>query len=219
MSIVGRSDKEPFDAGCVFCRMKLDHDLSTEPTNEVLYSGRFHYVICGLGAWVPGYILLVTHCHFDNFSLAPDESQSEFHSLLSNIEQLFLSEFGEVTIFEHGAIGGKQRAGGCINHAHVHFIARNVDLCRDLRQQFRPIVIPNSGSSTRHLPRLKTPYLYVKQKDEKAQAFLVDRPLATQFLRQKVASKIRMDEYWDYKLYPFNENIIKTIGILRGRIT
>jgi diadenosine tetraphosphate (Ap4A) HIT family hydrolase len=218
MSTVRRPDKSPFDAGCVFCRMKLDHDLSSEPTNEVLYSGHFHYVICGLGAWVPGYILLVTHCHFDNFSLAPDESQREFHSLFSNIEQLFLSEFGEVTIFEHGAIGDKQRAGGCINHAHVHFIARNVDLCRDLRQQFRPIAIQNGGSSNRYLPRRETPYLYVKQKDEEAQAFLVDRPLVTQFLRQKVASKIRMDEYWDYKLYPFNENIITTITILRGKI-
>ena len=218
MSTVRKSDKNPFDAGCVFCRMKLDRDLSSEPTNELLYSGHFHYVICGLGAWVPGYLLLVTHRHFDNFSLAPDELQHEFNSLFSNIERLFLSEFGEVTIFEHGAIGDRQKAGGCINHAHVHFIARNVDLCRDLKQQFRPIAIPNGGSSTRHLPRLKTPYLYVKQKDEEAQAFLVDRPLATQFLRQKVASKIRMDQYWDYKLYPFNENIMKTIGIFRGRI-
>jgi diadenosine tetraphosphate (Ap4A) HIT family hydrolase len=198
--------------------MKIDHDLFSDPTNEILYSGHFHYVICGLGAWVPGYILLVTHRHFDNFSLTPDESQREFHSLFSNIEQLFLSEFGEVTIFEHGAIGDEQRAGGCINHAHVHFIARNIDLCRDLRQQFRPIAIPNGGSSFRHLPRLENPYLYVKQRGEEAQAFLVDRPLVTQFLRRKVASKIRMDEYWDYKLYPFNENIIRTVGIIRGRI-
>src|SRR5207302_952953 len=116
------------------------------------------------------------------------------------------------------AIGDEQRAGGCINHAHVHFIARNVDLCRELTQQFRPIAIPNGGSSTRHLPRLQTPYLYVKQKDEAAQAFLVDRPLATQFLRQMVASKIKMNKYWDYKLYPFNENMMKTIGMFRGRI-
>ena len=218
MSTADSSDRSPFDAGCVFCRMKLDDDLSGEPTNELLYSGHFHYVICGLGALVPGYLLLVTHRHFDNFSLVPDDSQCEFNSLFSNIERLFLAEFGEVTIFEHGAVGGEQRAGGCINHAHVHFIARDVDLCRDLQQQFRPIAIPNGGSSTRHLPRLKTPYLYVKQRHEEAQAFLVDRPLATQFLRQKVASKIRMDEYWDYKLYPFNENVMKTIGIFRGRI-
>ena len=27
-----------------------------------------------------------------------------------------------------------------------------------------------------------------------------------------------MGDYWDYKLYPFNENIEKTIGIFRGRI-
>jgi hypothetical protein len=58
----------------------------------------------------------------------------------------------------------------------------------------------------------------VKQKDEKGQLFLVDQPLKTQFLRQKVASKIRMHKYWDYKLHPFEENIAKTIGILRGKI-
>ena len=167
---------------------------------------------------MPGYLLLVTHRHFDNFSLAPDESQREFNYLFSMIERLFLSEFGEVTIFEHGSVGDQQKAGGCINHAHVHFLARNIDLCGDLRQQFRPIEIPNVGSSTRHLPPLKTPYLYVKQRDEEARAFFVDRPLVTQFLRQKVASKIGMSEYWDYKLYPFNENVMKTIGIFRGRI-
>jgi hypothetical protein len=27
-----------------------------------------------------------------------------------------------------------------------------------------------------------------------------------------------MHEYWDYKLHPFEENIIKTIGLLRGKI-
>src|SRR6516164_7007805 len=78
MSIVGMSDKNHFDAGCVFCRMKIDHDLSCEPTNELLYSGTFHYVISGLGAWVPGYVLLVTHQHFNNFSLVPDETRAEF---------------------------------------------------------------------------------------------------------------------------------------------
>ena len=218
MRAVAKSNRRPFDPGCVFCRMEFDHDLSTEPTNELLYSGEFHFVICGLGAWIPGYLLLVTHRHFDNFSLSPDESQFEFNTLFTSIEQLFLAEFGEVTIFEHGAIDDKRRAGGCINHAHIHFIAKNVDLCRDLEQQFGKISFPNGGSPARHLPPLRTPYLYVKQKDEESRVFLVDRPLATQFLRQKVASKIRMEEYWDYKLYPFNENVMRTIAIFRGRI-
>jgi diadenosine tetraphosphate (Ap4A) HIT family hydrolase len=218
MSTVGKLDKHPFDPGCVFCRMKFDQDLSSEPANELLYSGNFHYVICGLGAWVPGYVLLVTHSHFDNFSLVPDESHAEFISLFANIERLFLAEFGEVTIFEHGAIDDKQQAGGCINHAHVHFVARSVNLCRELKQEFRPLAISNGGSLNRHLPRLETPYLYVKQQDEEAQAFLVDRPIATQFLRQKIASKINMDQYWDYKLYPFEENVMRTIGIFRGKI-
>jgi len=212
------ANADPFDVGCVFCRMKFDSDLSGEPENELLYSGEFHYVVCGLGAWIPGYVLLVTHRHFDNFSLSPDESQSEFNSLFANIEQLFLERFGEVTVFEHGAIDDRQRAGACINHAHIHFIARDIDLCGELERQFRQIAIPNGISSARHLPPLQTPYLYVKQKGEESRVFLVDRPLTTQFLRRRVASKLRMYKYWDYKLYPFTENTMKTIAILRGRI-
>src|SRR5882724_12341300 len=111
MSTVGKLNKHPFDPGCVFCRMKFDQDLSGDPANELLYSGNFHYVICGLGAWVPGYVLLVTHSHFDNFSLVPDESHAEFISLFADIERLFLAEFGEVTIFEHGAVGDEHQAG------------------------------------------------------------------------------------------------------------
>jgi diadenosine tetraphosphate (Ap4A) HIT family hydrolase len=218
MSTAERSNIEPFDAGCVFCRMKFDEDLSGDPANELLYSGEFHYVLCGLGAWVPGYVLLVTHRHFDNFCRSPDESRSEFDSLFAKIEKLFVREFGEVTIFEHGAIDDKRRAGGCINHAHIHFVAKNVDLCGELKQQFSQISIPNGVSFARHLPPLGAPYLYVKQRDEEGQLFLVDQPLATQFLRQKVASRIGMDKYWDYKLYPFEENIMKTIGLLRGKI-
>jgi diadenosine tetraphosphate (Ap4A) HIT family hydrolase len=198
--------------------MKFDQDLSSEPTNELLHSGRFHYVIGGLGAWTPGYLLLVTHHHFDNFSLIPDETYSEFISLVACIERLVLAEFGEVTIFEHGALGAERTAGGCINHAHVHFVARNVELCRELSRDFHSISVSNGNSLTRHLPRLQTPYLYVKQRNEQAQTFLVDRPLATQFLRQKIAAQIGMDEYWDYKLHPFNENVIRTIEIFRGRI-
>ncbi len=218
MSTVTNSHTDPFDAGCVFCRMKFDGELSSDPANELLYSGEFHYVLCGLGAWIPGYVLLVTHRHFDNFSLSPDDSQPEFNSLFAKLEQLFLSEFGEVTIFEHGAIDDKRRAGSCINHAHIHFIAKDVDLCGDLKRQFDRISIPNGASSARHLPPLGAPYLYVKQKDEQGQLFLVDQPLTTQFLRQKGASRIGMDKYWDYKLHPFEENIMKTIALLRGKI-
>ena len=218
MSVAENLNTDQFDAGCVFCRMRFDAELSSDPANELLYSGDFHYVLCGLGAWMPGYVLLVTHRHFDNFSLSPDESQSEFNSLFAKIERLFLSEFGEVTIFEHGAIDDKRRAGGCINHAHIHFVAKNVDLCGELKRDFDPISIPDRGVAARHLPSVRGPYLYVKQKDQRGQMFLVDQPLATQFLRQKVASKIGMHEYWDYKLHPFEENIIKTIGLLRGKI-
>jgi diadenosine tetraphosphate (Ap4A) HIT family hydrolase len=219
MITVVNSNTDLFDAGCVFCRMKCDPDLSNEPTNELLYSGEFHYVVCGLGAWTPGYVLLVTHLHFDNFSLSPDECQPEFNSLFGSIERLFMNEFGEVTIFEHGAIDDKQTAGGCINHAHIHFIAKSVDLCGELKQQFHQISVPGGApSDRRHLPPQRTPYLYVKQKDEGSRVFLVDRSLPTQFLRQRVASKIEMHTYWDYKLYPFNENVMKTIEILRGKI-
>jgi len=218
MTSVMKPRKKLFDEGCVFCRMEFDHDLSSEPTNELLYSGKSHYVICGLGAWVPGYVLLVTHQHFDNFSRAPDDTQPEFRALFADIERLFVEEFGEVTIFEHGAVGDEKRAGGCINHAHIHFVAKKVDLCRELEGQFRSMPIPNDNSQTRDIPPLQTPYLYVKQQEEDAQLFLVDRPLPTQFLRQKVASMIGMGEHWDYKLHPFNENILTTIEMLRGRI-
>jgi hypothetical protein len=54
--------------------------------------------------------------------------------------------------------------------------------------------------------------------DKQEQLFRVDQPLATQFLRQKVASKIGMHDYWDYKLHPFEDNMMKTIGLLRGKI-
>src|SRR5215470_5199000 len=218
MSSVVDLNKNPIDAGCVLCRMAFDPDLSSEPTNELLYSGDFHYVICGLGAWVPGYVLLVTHQHFDNFSRAPDETLPEFKALFADIEQMFLAEFGELTIFEHGAVGDEKKAGGCINHAHVHFIAKRVDLCRELEGQFRSIAIPSDSSSPRHIPPLQTPYLYVKQQDEDARLFLVDRPLATQFLRQKVASMIGMQDHWDYRLHPFDENILTAIEMFRGRI-
>jgi|SRR5215467_10063049 len=218
MSAIENLNIDPFDAGCVFCRMKFDAELSSDPANELLYSGEFHYVLCGLGAWIPGYVLLITHRHFDNFSLSPDESQSEFNCLFAKIEKLFLSEFGEVTIFEHGAIDDKRKAGGCINHAHIHFIAKHIDLCGELKHQFDRVSVPNGVPSVRRLPPVGAPYLYVKQRDEQGQLFLVDQPLATQFLRQKVASKMGMHEYWDYKLHPFEENILKTIGLLRGKI-
>jgi diadenosine tetraphosphate (Ap4A) HIT family hydrolase len=218
MSTVERPDMEPFEPGCVFCRMKFDAELSGEPANELLYSGEFHYVVCGLGAWIPGYVLLVTHRHFDNFSLSPDESQAEFKSLFAKIDTLFMQEFGGVTIFEHGAIDDKRKTGGCINHAHMHFIGKNVDLCGELKQQFRQIAIPNGVPSARHLPPLEAPYLYVKQREEEGQLFLVEQPIATQFLRQKVASRIGMQKYWDYKLHPFEDNIMTTIRRLRGKI-
>jgi diadenosine tetraphosphate (Ap4A) HIT family hydrolase len=212
-------DDPNYDSGCVFCRMKLDEELSSDPANEILFCGRHHYVMAGLGAWTPGYVLLITGRHIDNFSVAPDSYQSECLALFRNIEQLFLAKFGQLTVFEHGELGGQSRAGGCINHAHIHFLAKNLNLCRDLQERFRPIDLSREDDPWRHLPRLQSPYLYVKEFGQEHKAFVVDRPLPTQFLRQEIARKIEMADHWDYRLYPFFENVIQTIAIFKGRIS
>ena len=181
--------------------MKFDDDLSSEPTNELLYSGKFHYVISGLGAWVPGYVLLVTNQHFDNFSLAPDERRASSYRCLRKSNSCSWRSSERLRFSNTVPSATKKRAGGCINHAHVHFIAKNVDLCRDLKRQFRPIAIRNGGSSSPSpSSALKTPYLYVKQKGRGGPAFLVGAPAPDAVLETKGGvSKIGMSEYWDYK--------------------
>lgn len=200
------------DTGCVLCRLQFDKALQNEPGNKILANGKFHFVICGLGAFVPGYALLVTHSHIDSFSRLSSAEVEEYTQFRSNIEAAFIDQFGKLLIYEHGGIGENQ-AGGCVSHAHLHFMATEVDLIQHLLNIF-----PNNEENEND-PIIKPanrPYLYVKQAHRRGCLFYVDTPLPRQFLRREIATLIGMGACWDYRLYPFLDNVDQTERALFG---
>lgn len=203
------------DFGCVFCRLKFDQALINDPTNEILVDGHYHYVLAGLGAWTPGYLLLVTHLHIDNFSAIPTAWMAEFMELYARVENAIIKEFGQITIFEHGDYARNGSAGGCVSHAHIHFIAKDVRLIDQLQSDFESYQVSASAFSS---TTTDGPYLFVKERDRPATVFLVRQELPTQFLRRKIANQLHLADRWDYRIYPFEENVLKTIQIFRGKI-
>lgn len=200
------------DPGCVLCRLQFDPDMQSEPGNSILAQGEFHYVICGLGAFLPGYALLVTRTHIDNFSRLSAAQLDEYCFIRSKLESKFREIYKTLLIYEHGTVGATQ-AGSCVSHAHLHFMATNISLIAHLRS----LGLDCSENSTDpFVEPAKQSYIYVKEENMNAFLFDVKTHLPRQFLRREISKMLNKAEFWDYKLYPFLENMHDTEKALEG---
>ncbi len=195
-----------FLPGCVFCVLRDDPDLSSELWNQPLYEGKFHYIVPGLGSLVPGYLLLVTHDHFQNFSCLPSEAHREFRALKLAIFNWTRLVYGSCTVFEHGSFG--DGSGGCIDHAHLHFLGADIDLAGHIDQIIgerysinSPILISEESRN----------YLYIRQNSNKSAVYYPEKDLERQYLRKICAKLLGKPEFWDYRFHFFEENIHHTI--------
>jgi len=174
----------PHDSGCVFCIARDDPELMDEVENSVLYETDHFFVVPTLGAFVEGYLLICSKCHFDNFFSLPEFMEKEFKLLKRKVSEVLEENYGALFLFEHGG-GGPERDSGaaCIDHAHLHVIPTRADV-RGLVQSSGtrvPCLIEDLPPQLRG----KSNYFYFESKLQGEALLLTDRP-PRQFIRKLV---------------------------------
>lgn len=188
-------------------------DADEVPSRALLDTGAF-VATPGLGALLPGYVLIWTRAHIASIGHLSASALDELESLLISLRSRIHTEVGVGTVlFEHGnssrnlGIG----CGACIDHAHIHICPTHRDLISADNTNFptpRPI---EKLSDLHYWIERKLPYLFYEDLCGSRFVFTPDRSLPSQFMRTLWASSLNVPDQWDWALYPIPENIIATL--------
>ncbi|MFC1732286.1 HIT family protein [candidate division KSB1 bacterium] len=186
------------------------------------------FVVPTLGSiGIEGYLLIVPKKHHLGFGSIPQSSYAELNELMDSIKKVIHEVYGKPTlIFEHGPRLGELESGNSIDHAHLHVIPGfditetwAVDLITRLgdKGHFYRVERVEGFERAREMCDLGTSYLYLEnpQGIQLLSEQNFNRP--SQYFRKMVAMQVNAEK-WNWKSYPDNETLEKTVVALRGRI-
>ena len=166
-------------------------------------------VIAGLGAFVPGYVLVFPEQHMESVLQVPRDTAAPFSDLLQRTVDAVRSTFGSPTLFEHGSCSRKDvRRSACLDHAHVHVLPGSYDLNAHVADAVDDVSYLSDSEALGC-----SGYLFLKE--PKAVPIYGPDPGISQFFRRHIARNLGMADAWDYLLFPRMENVSKTISQLK----
>jgi len=162
-------------------------------------------VIAGLGAFVPGYVLVFPEQHVESALRIRQETSDAFEDLIQRTVAAIQSAFGPPTLFEHGSCPKEGvRRSACLDHAHIHILPGSYDL--------RSNVTSRGGSPDRSVNERTVDgagYLFLHE--PMTRPVYGHDPGMSQFFRRQIATTLGMPDEWDYLLFPRLENVLQTI--------
>lgn len=109
---------ELFRKGALKRKNKLPSTCTLD--NRLILATKSFFVIGGLGAFIPGYYLIITKNFYSSFAQLTDEEVIEFEWLISFLNKSLMDNYSKHSaIFEHGMCS----CAGGLDHAHVHMMA------------------------------------------------------------------------------------------------
>lgn len=197
---------------CLFCQINSspaeDLEWYDRPLAHIAGAGG---VIAGLGAFVPGYVLIFPDMHVESTLAIPNHFSAAFSGLVRSAVEAVSAEYGPVTVFEHGSCTRRYvRRSACLSHAHVHVLPGSYELSCHLTS-----VADQSKNHTPTIERLeRSGYLFLKEPSGRP-LYGID-PGVSQFFRRRIAEELDIPDKWDYLMYPYLENVRETIHRLSG---
>lgn len=210
--------EELFDETCGFCAeihgIRSDNNLlehyitpQTGLTSRVITQTEHFRVIPTIGAFVEGYVMVVSLEHYDCAGKIPAACYPELKQLLRDTKEIIRQKYGMETVcFEHGSVSCTNRFGGCINHAHIHVVPCRESLIGQLAEyqmEYRKI---DSIDELQPYGQSGCPYLFFEDTDQQQYVITGDF-IISQFFRQLLARSHGVPDEWDWRGHLHLENI------------
>ena len=215
-----------WDETCGFCaeirNLEQDNNLlhshitpATGLHSRVLYETAHFQVIPTLGAFVEGYVMVVSKDHYDCVGKLPPEQIAELEQIVEEMKGRIRRRYGTAAVcFEHGSVSCTNRFGGCINHAHLHIVPCRENLVDQVRQYDLELSPITTLDALAQYGRDGRPYLYFQDADG-ARFLITGLCFVSQFFRMLLARHHAVGECWDWRKHLYLENIGKTIDALK----
>ncbi len=186
-----------------------------EVYNTILFESDNFLVIPSLGAIVEGWLLIIPKEHFISMGYIDNENMlSELEELIEKVGDLVQSTHGDYVIFENGAYSQNNLVGCGVDYAHVHVVPTEHNLIHEIESKFNVFYnwtsVKNLKDTCKFIRQSK-PYLYYRDQSKKS-FVTTNENIPSQLFRRAIASSIGIDDKYDWKKYPFTDNIVKTIN-------
>jgi ATP adenylyltransferase len=182
--------------------------------NEPLFETHNFIVIPSLGSLVEGWLMIVPKEYYISFGAIRNQTiYKELDHLIENLGQLTKAIYGDFVLFEHGPIVKNSPVGCSIDYAHLHLVPVCVNLIEMskffLSKEISWCSVPGIHTTSEYFNK-NIPYLFVRDVDKKNFVGFSEE-LPSQLFRRTIAKHIGIEEKYDWKRFPFTENIDMTI--------
>jgi diadenosine tetraphosphate (Ap4A) HIT family hydrolase len=204
---------------CSFCRefgdpvgaSPLLQSLGLELESRIVRQTAHFAVVPTIGQLLEGHLLILPKAHYLSFGHVPQDLVEEYLSLKQQVWSAVLAEYSVPPImFEHGEAAEKRRAGGSVDHAHMHMVPTSADLLSIIRSDFvgRPI---GSVTDLHCQAACGIPYLYYEDASGQSYVFDVSVELPSQYLRRLLAKQLGVSDRWNWRVFPEVERLRATV--------
>lgn len=200
---------------CDFC---IELNRATQSIGREIWENEGFVLLPTVGCFAQGYCLLLPRGHFRSFAALPSEELLEGYSIAEAFRNELANVFGmHFVLAEHGAGRGGDRGASCCDHAHFHLVP-----CPDvaaLTSTYRSQGgIPDTPESISELNYLDgESYLYLSPRPDRHYVWQNANSFPRQFIRRVLSDLHGIPEYFDWRRYPFWENMKTTKSRLIAR--
>lgn len=191
---------------CFFCQEIED------PTKNLLKSERYvletkNFVVFPTeGCFQIGYLLVMPKQHYLCFGELNNELLTELEEILSKISSFVREKSGQnCIIFEHGTRKLEELTATSIMHAHIHVIPTNKELIPFLPDYCELYKIKGFSDLAKETKN----YLFLRELN--GTSYIVKNDgYPSQFFRRIACESLGIPQYWNWRDYPFRENMMIT---------
>jgi diadenosine tetraphosphate (Ap4A) HIT family hydrolase len=203
------------DKNCSFCSKFGDKGSNKQKwyDKELISQDNF-VVIPAVGAFVEGYLMILTRKHYHNMAQLSKTQLSKLAILKHEVRKILTKYYHAPIAFEHGPGLPAGMGGSCIDHAHIHILPFEFDLLPMLKEYCTMKLVSNNRYQFD--PKYKSrPYLLYE--DQQGQIYMGNgENIPSQFIRKLIAKRLGISDQWDYALFPNDELIKATINKLEA---
>jgi diadenosine tetraphosphate (Ap4A) HIT family hydrolase len=176
--------------------------------DSIIFETEHFVVLPSLGSLVTGWLLVLPKTPLCRIADLNNECRHEFEVLVHHCIDQAEREFGQAFVFEHGGNQGSKISCG-VDQAHLHIVPLDFDLLRLAKQSTPQSCVSQDGLVFPYDICGRDEYWYVSDQKQTA-AITVTEP-QSQWFRKLIARQTGQDNKWNYKEYPFLDNIDQTL--------
>jgi ATP adenylyltransferase len=209
----------PAATACRFCARVAPLGGSGSLADEVLFESTNFVVTPTLGSLVEGWVLIAPKRHYLCFGAIGKELLSELDEVRKVVGSAMRAVYGGFIEFEHGPAVEGQAVGCTVDHAHLHVVPTGDDLIAGLDCSVSGQLRWHSVAGIAEVARFTTdglPYLFFERNGEALIA--AHHGLGSQLFRRVMAHKLGRPNEYDWRVFPFWENIERTVSSLGPRL-